>query len=160
MNAKELAILAQFRKNARENLTTASRHIRVPISTIYDRLRRYEGTIIRRHTSLLDFAQLGYGIKVQMAIKVHNAEREAVLQFLTKHPRVNSLFTVSNEYNFMFEVILKTLHEVSEFNVALDSFTIIKKQEFYLVDDIKREEFMTDPLSVDMPISFVQQQSQ
>ena len=43
VDTKEQLILSQFRRNARENLTTTSKRIHIPISTIYDRLKKYEG---------------------------------------------------------------------------------------------------------------------
>ena len=64
MDKKELLILSQFRKNARENLTTTSRRIHVPISTLHDRLKKYEGKVIQRHTSILNFGEIGYNLKL------------------------------------------------------------------------------------------------
>jgi len=149
MNQKELLILSQFRKNARENLTSASRNTRVPISTLYDRLRKYEGTVIRKHTALLDFGKIGYSLKVHMAIKVAPKHRVDLREFLLKHPRVNSLFTVSNGYDFLAELIFRNLFEVSVFSELLDKYTIVDKHEFYIVEDIKREDFLVESEFVD-----------
>lgn len=144
MDRKELLILSQFRRNARENLTTASRKIHVPISTIYDRLRRYEGSVITKHTALLDFGKLGYGLKIQMVLKVNPKDKKGLLEFLSKHNRVNSLFTVSNGFDYMIEVILRDLLEVSQFLESLEQFNILDRHEFYIISDVKREEFLTD----------------
>ena len=144
MDKKELLILSQFRRNARENLTTASRKIHIPISTIYDRLRRYEGSVITKHTALIDFGKLGYGLKIQMVMKVHSKDKRRLQEFLSKHTRVNSLFTISNGFDFMIEVILKNLLEVSQFLESLEQFEILDKHEFYVISDIKREDFLTD----------------
>ena len=144
MDKKELMILSQFRRNARENLTTASRKIHIPISTIYDRLRRYEGSVITKHTSLIDFGKLGYGLKIQMVLKVHPKDRRPLQEFLSKHVRVNSLFTISNGFDFMIEVILRNLLEVSQFLESLEQFNILDRHEFYVIQDIKREDFLTD----------------
>ncbi|HLP79168.1 MAG TPA: Lrp/AsnC family transcriptional regulator [Acidobacteriota bacterium] len=149
MDKKELMILSQFRRNARENLTTASRRTHIPISTLYDRLRKYEGTIIRKHTSLLDFAKIGYGLKMQMVIKVAPKDRKRLQEFLTKHPRVNSLFSISNGYDFIVELILKNLLEVSQFAEILEQFNVLDKHEFFVVEDIKREDFLMDPELID-----------
>ena len=64
ISKKELKIISEFRKNARENLTCASRKLGIPVSTIYDRLKKYSGNLITRHTAILDFKKLGFGIKV------------------------------------------------------------------------------------------------
>ncbi|MFT4313267.1 MAG: Lrp/AsnC family transcriptional regulator [Candidatus Woesearchaeota archaeon] len=144
MNQKELLILSQFRNNARENLTTTSRRISVPISTLHDRLKKYEGTIIQRHTSILNFAELGYSLKIHMILKVNPTQKKAVKEFLKKHQRVNSVCSLSNDYDFLCEIILKDLFELTQFSEALEQFHIIDKHEFYAVEDIKREGFLTD----------------
>lgn len=142
--AKELLILSQFRINARENLTTASRKIRVPISTIYDRLKKYEGNVIQRHTSLLDFRRLGYAFKMQIILKSAIKDKGELKKFLQEHPRVNTLLTISNDYDYLAEVILKDLEEVEQFNQDLDKFDILDRHAFYIVRDLKREAFLTE----------------
>ncbi len=144
MNKKELLILSQFRKNARENLTTASRKIHVPISTLHDRLKRYEGSIITKHTALLNFGEIGFHLKVQIILKVNPTQKKAVRDFLTKQPKVNTVYALSNDYDFLFELILKDLFELTEFTEKLETFHIIDKHEFYIVEDVKREAFLTD----------------
>jgi len=147
---KELLILSQFRRNARENLTTTSKRIHIPISTIYDRLKKYEGGIIQRHTSLLDFTKLGYGIKIHLVLKVGLKDKMPVRKFLHMHPRTNSVFGISNGYDFMAEVILKNFKEVETFMEQLERFEIIDHHEFYIVSDLKREEFLLNSEDVEV----------
>ena len=149
VDKKELLILSQFRQNARENLTTTSKRIHIPISTIYDRLKKYEGTIIRRHTSLLDFSRLGYAIKIHLVLKVGLKDKMSVRKFLHSHPRTTSLFGISNGYDFMAEVILKNFEEVETFMQQLERFEIVDHHEFYIVSDLKREEFLLDSTAMD-----------
>lgn len=150
VDTKELLILSQFRKNARENLTTTSRRIHIPISTIYDRLKKYEGTIIRRHTSLLDFTKLGFAIKIHIVLKVGLKDKGTVRKFLSFHPRTNSLFGISNGYDFMAEIILRDFEEVESFMSQLEKFDILDHHEFYIVSDLKREEFLLDSQMIEM----------
>ena len=150
VDTKELLILSQFRKNARENLTKTSRRIHIPISTIYDRLKKYEGTIIKRHTSLLDFTKLGFAIKIHLVLKVGLKDKGNVRKFLQFHPRTNSVFGISNGYDFMSEVILRNFAEVEQFMTQLESFNILDHHEFYIVSDLKREEFLLDSKMVEM----------
>jgi DNA-binding Lrp family transcriptional regulator len=144
MEAKELLLLSQFRKNARENLTTAAKRIRMPISTIYEKLKRYEKTIIQKYTSLLNFSQMGYAIKLHLVIRVDLKDKLKLRQYLTNNSRVNSLFAISNGYDFMAEVILKDFSEVENFIQELSVFAIADMHEFYVTSDLKREEFLAD----------------
>ncbi|MFT4312337.1 MAG: Lrp/AsnC family transcriptional regulator [Candidatus Woesearchaeota archaeon] len=145
MDTKELQILSQFRKNARENLTTASRNIRVPISTIHERLKKYEGSVIFRHTTLIDFSKIGFSLRLQLMLKIASKDRERVGMFLRAHPRVNTVSIISNGFDYMAEVILKNMQEVKLFLKQLEQFSITERHEFFIIDDMKKEAFLSDP---------------
>lgn len=147
---KELQIVSAFRRNARENLTTASRRLNIPISTIYDRLRRYQGNLITKHTAILDFKQLGFAIKVLMAFKSSIQTKAELHEFLKNHHRVNSLYKVSSTMDYLVEVLFKDLRELQEFTDTLESFGVVNRQDYYIVEDIKREEFLSNKEAVDL----------
>jgi DNA-binding Lrp family transcriptional regulator len=142
MDGKLKTIIASFRNNARENLTTASRKIRIPISTIYDKLRRLESSIITKYVTLLDFRALGYGLKLHTVLKVNPKYKDQVKGFLEHHPRINSVYAISNDYDYMVEVILKDIVEVTQFHTQLNQIGgIEEKKDFYIVEDIQKEAF-------------------
>jgi DNA-binding Lrp family transcriptional regulator len=146
---KELQIVCTFRQNARENLTTASRKLNIPVSTIYDRLKRYHGNLITRHTAILDFKKLGFAIKVLMAFKANKNNREAIHDFLKSHHRVNSMYRVSSNSDYLIEVIFKDLRELQMFADKLESLGVENRQEYYIVEDIKKEDFLTRQEAID-----------
>lgn len=148
INKKELEIVSAFRRNARESLTTASRKLRVPVSTLYDRLRKYQKNIIIKHTALLDFEKLGYSIRVILGFKTNIKNKETVQKFLENHHRINTIFKTSNESDYLIETIFKNLGEYSAFSEELEKFGIKNKHEFYVVKDIKREAFLTTDIAV------------
>jgi DNA-binding Lrp family transcriptional regulator len=151
---KELQIVSAFRRNARENLTTASRKLNIPISTIYDRLRRYQGNLITKHTAILDFKQLGFAIKVLIAFKSSIQTKSQIHDFLTTHHRVNSLYRVSSATDYLVEVLFKDLGELQEFSDTIESFGVTNRQDYYIVEDIKREDFLANKESVDLIADF------
>ena len=142
--------MSQFRKNARENLTRTSRRTGIPVSTIYDRLKRYEGSIIKKHTALLDFAELGFSLKVLMAIKVTADKRDELLSFLEKHHRVNSLYKITSGYDVLLEGIFKNLKEYQLFCENIEVFTPQGRQEFFIIEDIKQEDFLANEEFLDI----------
>ena len=150
ISKKELQIISEFRMNARENLTRASRKLHIPVSTIYDKLKKYNGNLIIRHTAILDFKKLGFSIKVMMAFKSLKSNREDILRFLTTHHRVNTIYRVSNNSDFLIEVLFKDLKELNDFIERLETFTINDIQQYYVVEDLKKEEFLTTPESIDL----------
>ena len=146
LKQKELLILASLRKDARQSLTQISKDLNIPISTIFDTLRMHERTLIRKHTSLIDFSQLGFNTKATIAVKTEIKNRESLKQFLVKHPNVNSLYKTSSDNDFLIEAIFRNINDMENFIETISNgFEIIKKETYYIVDDIKREEFFSDP---------------
>ena len=143
LKQKEIELLGHFRSNARATLTEMSKATRIPVSTIFDKLRQYEdGLIIKKHTTLLDFRKLGYDIKIQLLVMVDKGQREGLQRFLAIHPKVNTVFRVNNGYDFLIEAIFRDMNELDEFTRKLDEHGIREKKEFFVMEEIKREEFM------------------
>lgn len=147
---EELQIVSQFRNNARENLTTASRKLRIPVSTLYDRLKKYSGNIITKHTALLDFNKLGFNIRVIMTFKSQNNSKEELKSFLENHHRVNTLYKISNNHDYLIEVLFKDMSELNDFSEQIDKFGVTNKNEYYVVKDVKREAFLTTDSAVNI----------
>jgi DNA-binding Lrp family transcriptional regulator len=142
MKDKELLLISHFRSNARKNLTKISKETGIPISTIFSKLKQYEGDVIRKFTSLLDFQKLGYDMRVSILLKVDKEDRENVGNFLAKHSSVNSVFRINNTYDYLIEGIFRNMQEVHQFMEQIEKFKILDKEQFYILDDIKREAFM------------------
>jgi len=145
LNRKELLILSHFRENARKSLTNISRKTGVPVSTIFDKLKNYEENLIQRHTALLDFQKLGYEIRVKMTLTAKREDRDRLIDYLVKHKSVNSVFRINNGGDVLIEVIFRNMRELQEFSESLEGYNIRNKQEFFVLEDIKREAFMSDP---------------
>jgi DNA-binding Lrp family transcriptional regulator len=136
-------ILCLLRKNSRETLTKLSRSTGIPISTIYDRIKLHNGSVIKKHTSIVDFEKLGYSARANIALKVEKADRAELTSFLLKHGNVNSAYRTANGFDFIVEAIFRNHMELNDFSEELDkNFQITQKQIYYILEDIKREEFM------------------
>jgi len=142
MNKKDLKIISQLRTDARMSLTDMSRKINIPISTIFDRLKSND--FIVKHTSLLDFTNLGF-TKANIFLKVEREDKEALKEFLVKNNVVNSFYRINNGFDFMLECIFRQMKDLEEFNDLLESkFKIKETKSFFVIEDIKREMFLTD----------------
>jgi DNA-binding Lrp family transcriptional regulator len=151
MNKKDLLIMSFLRKDARMSLTSMSRKCNMPISTIYDKLKANEGSTIKRHTALLDFPRLGFNARANVTIKVDREERDGLLSYLLKVPNVNSVYKISNGYDYMLDIIFKDIRAMEDFFEAMESkFKIREKQVYFVVDDLKREGFLSEPELLDM----------
>lgn len=151
ISKKDLLILTELRKNARETLTRISRKTSIPVSTIFDKIRCYQGDLITKHTALIDFSKLGYNARANIMIKVDRNAREEARQFLFNHHNVNSVYKISNGFDFLIEGIFKNVKDVEDFiDVLGGKFKLEQTQVHYIVEDIKKEAFMNDGQLLDI----------
>ena len=145
---KDLQIMAVLRENSRISLTKMSKRLGIPISTLYDKLKGYQQSVIKKHTCLVDFAQLGYNARANVTLRVERKDREMLLERLMKTSNVNSIYKISNGYDFLVEVIFRDVKELEDFFDTLEeTFKIKDRQVYFVIEDIKREEFLTQELT-------------
>jgi len=148
---KDLQIISNLRADSRQTLTDISKKTKIPISTIYDRLKANEGNLIKRHTCLLDFDMLGFTTRAKVLLRVDKSVREETKEYLMKHRNINTLEKINNNYDFLFEVVFRQIKELEDFLEQLEEkFKVKSKQVFYVIEDVKRESFLTEPEMLDV----------
>ena len=148
---EELVILSHLRKNAREQLTSISKKTRIPVSTIFNKLRNQMVPLIRRHTCIIDFARIGYSTVATMIFKVDKPQKEEFRDELRKCRNVNSLQKINNGSDFLCETVFRDMKQLEDFLEGLEEkYKIRQKQVFYHIEDIKREEFLAEPELTDL----------
>ncbi len=145
LQTKELKIIANLRTNARMPLTEMSKNTRIPVSTIFKTLKQQEDNLILKNTCLIDFNKLGYGSRANILLKINKEQREDINNFLIKNPNINNVFKVNNGYDYLIEVIFKNISDLEDFLEIIDEkFIINDKKVLYIINEIKREGFMTN----------------
>lgn len=140
---RDMALIQQLRGNSRLTLTQISKKTKIPISTLFDRLKAQQDHSIMKHTTLLNFDALGYGTRVQLSLVVDPREREALQQHLLCHQQVNSVFEVAQQFDFIVEGIFKQVREVKEFLSSLQGrFPSLQYTSQFITRDLKRETFL------------------
>ena len=146
LSKKDAEFISHLRNNARKKITSISREMQIPVTTIYDKLRTHERKFVKKHVSLLDFPKLGLHAKAHISIKVNKDSREALQKFLMEHPNVNSLSKVDFGSDFLAEVVFKNSGEVRNFVERLEKdFDVNNTQVFSVIEELKKEEFLTKP---------------
>ena len=146
INKKDLLIISYLRNNARMPLTKMSRKTQIPVSTIFDRLKLNEEDLILKHTSLLNFPKLGYNVRANITLKVDREDKETLKEFLIKNQSINSVYKINNGFDFMVEGIFRQIKDMEDFIDKLeDRFKIQDKRFFFIIEDLKREAFMSNP---------------
>jgi len=136
-------ILNELRKNARVSLLEVAKKTNIPLSTVYDKVRNYEGEIIKKHTSIIDFQNLGYHARRIIALKVKKENKENIQNFLESHPNVNSLYKINNGFDFLVEIVARNsgaIYDILE-EIRLQN-GILKKSCFEILEEIKKEDFL------------------
>jgi len=144
---EHMILLSHLRKNARQTLTNLSRATSIPVSTIFDRIKHYvESGWIVKYTALIDFQHFGYSTRAKMAFKIKKENKEDVRSFIEKHKQINGAFRVNNGFDFLIEGVFKNMKDLEEFLENFENkFNVQKREVFYIIEDIKRESFLSSP---------------
>ncbi|MDD4878117.1 MAG: Lrp/AsnC family transcriptional regulator [Candidatus Nanoarchaeia archaeon] len=146
MDKREMLIISALRQNCRQSLTDMSKETRIPISTIHERINCYDRTLIKKHTALIDFAKLGFNTRAKVLVKVDREQRKKLQEFLKTCKNVNTLLKVNNGFDFLADMIFPHIKEMEDFVEGLEKkFRLINKEVFYVIDELKMEEFFADP---------------
>lgn len=138
---KDLEIISHLRHNARKSLVSISKSTNIPKSTVFDKMKILHEDIIKKHTVIVDFPKIGYNLRIFILFKTYNEKK--LKDFLTSHKNVNSVFHVNNGYTFLTDCIFHDYQELFYFKQDLEKHKISKKQVFTIVDELKREDFLS-----------------
>lgn len=138
---KNSYLLSYFRSNARISLTQLSKQTKIPVSTLFERLKSFEeNNYITKHTSLINFNQLGFDIRVQ--ILVESIDSKQLSLFLSNNTNINNVFRINNGFDFLIEAIFSNISELDAFMQDLKNQPVKKTKEFFVLEELERERFM------------------
>jgi DNA-binding Lrp family transcriptional regulator len=143
---KDMEILAHLRKDARKKVTEISKKLKMPVTTIYDRLKAHNKKgIVKKHVALLDFTKLGYHAAALIALKVANEKRNELRDYLSEHPNVNSLYRINFDHDFLTEVIFEDVSKLQEFIDLLGlKFGVKEPKIFNIIGEVHKEKFLSE----------------
>jgi len=143
VDQSDLKILDYLRRNTRETMTRISKETGIPISSVFDRLKRLEAIgVIHRYTTLLDMKKIGIHVCVIVFFKTTDVMKQSLEHWLKDNKHVNTLIRINGDWDFMAEALFNNIR-------ALEAFTQEIREEFegvqcsvqYILDDLKREGF-------------------
>jgi Lrp/AsnC family transcriptional regulator, leucine-responsive regulatory protein len=145
VTSTDLLIMNHLRRNARIKITDIARNIGIPPTTIYDRLRAQEKRgLVKKHVTLIDFSQLGYQSVALLALHANKENRQALQDYLIKHPNVNSLYRTEYGADFLIEVVIENAAKLQDFIDQTDNLFGIKNLTmFNLSCELKKEGFLS-----------------
>jgi len=146
MKRTDLMIISCLRQDARMKLTDMSKITKIPVSTIFDRIRLLEGIGIVKNTALVRFDLLGYWTKAIITFSAGKQERQKLHDLLEKSENVNNLCRINNGWDFLIEAVFHNVKEVEDFVESIEEKVKLKdKKVFYVIEELGREEFLNSP---------------
>ncbi|MBI2664830.1 Lrp/AsnC family transcriptional regulator [Candidatus Woesearchaeota archaeon] len=150
---KDFAIISYLRQNSRIKLSKIFESSRIPISTIYDNLKVSNKETITKYTCLVDFAKLGFNARAKLVIHSKLSRKKELLDFLLNHPNINSVYKINNGYDFLAEAIFPTMNDLEELIDTIKTrFRAKRLESYYIIGDLKREAFLSDPKMLNLVI--------
>jgi len=144
LDSSDLKILSALRTNGRETLTKISRDTGIPISLVFDRLKRMEESIIRRYSCSVDWERLGLKRRVLLLIRMPERLREKALARLANSHHINNLWRLGDKCGLAAEAIFLDLRQEERFIEALKKdFEDIDVSTHEVVDSPKWEGFLS-----------------
>lgn len=145
VSEKELEVVRHLRRNARIKLTELSRVTNLPVSTLFDMVRRPGFGGINRMCALLDFQKLGFGACAIMLLKVVPECREKLKAHLLVSEHVNYLIRVNNGFDFVVECVFRNMRELEEFCEKLEKLYRVKGRDVhFVIEELRREGFLVN----------------
>ncbi len=145
LTKKELLILTHLRSNSRKSLVIISRDTGIPISTVFDKVGKLGKNTISKYSPLLDFQKIGFGIRINFVLEANDKRKQELKEFLLENKNINSILRLNNGFDFFVEAVFKDMKGFEEFAESLEKFKIKKKKEFFVIEDLKKEDFFTKP---------------
>ena len=138
-------ILSLLRENSRISLTEVAKKTHVPVSTLHEMVKsNFKGSITKK-TILLDFDKVGFPARANLLLKVKKEQREKMKSYLRANPHTNTIYSVSNGFDFSAEFVFRDFKEMELFFEEMDEkFDIIDKKKCYVMEELKREGFMAN----------------
>lgn len=137
---QDLLVLGKLRANSRATLTDIGAELKIPVTTVFEKVRKLKRKVITKYVDILAFEKIGFVVRANFILKVEEKKREQLRKFLLEHKNVNSLFRTNSGFDFFVETIFADMSQLQQFSDQLDALKATKKMHF-VVEEIKREGF-------------------
>lgn len=140
MDENDIIIMSHLRRNARKSLVEVANETGIPISTVYDKVKKQEKMIIKKHTCIIDFQKIGYNIRSVMLVKLK--DDQGFKLFANTNYHVNSVFRLNEQGMYMIDCIFMYMAEMEDFLSQLDKCSVEEKTMHFISEEIVRENFL------------------
>jgi len=151
---KDLEIISLLRRNSRLSITRIARKVSLPISTVYDRMKRLQKSgVIKKYTCLVDYKAFNYPVTSHILLRINGKNKERAEAFLANSIYTNNFHKVNgDEFNYFGTFVFPSMEELQEFlERAAEKFNIYGYKVFYVLREIREEGFLEDTTFLKIP---------
>ncbi|MCX6707126.1 MAG: Lrp/AsnC family transcriptional regulator [Candidatus Woesearchaeota archaeon] len=137
MNPNEKEIIKCLRHGKRVNVSAIAREMKLPVSTVADKIRKIDRKYVIKRSSLLDYPALGYLSHHMLAVKVNGNAKQEFLDCMKEDRSISSIYHTNSNFTFLLEIVCKDSYEFvrwienirSKYPVDISSFQILKVED-------------------------------
>lgn len=133
LSDKDVKLLEILQKDCKRSLKDIAREIKSPVTTVYDRVKRFEKEgLVKKYVAVLDDKKLDRPFTVfifaRIAYHVPGESRplsqREIAKEISKYPNVQGVYIISGDWDIMLKVKGKDIDEISSF--VVDELRTIK----------------------------------
>lgn len=136
IDKKDKKLLVELLKDGRESFSDLARSCRMTRQSIFSRVKSLKRKgVIRNFTVNLDYQKLGLNIKAYVLISADplGRFRERAIKTLTQLPQVSQIHIMFGRFDFLVEVMVKDINELSSLLAKIHELEMINKTETMIV---------------------------
>jgi len=136
IDSKDKKVLIELLKDGRKSFADLARACRMTRQSIFSRIKslRRKG-VIKGFTVVLDQQKLGLNLKAYILLSAHSSEeaRERASKTLAQFPQISQIHRLFGRFDFLLEVLVKDINELSEIIGKIHRIEVITKTETMIV---------------------------
>jgi DNA-binding Lrp family transcriptional regulator len=137
MDQNEKEILRRLRHGKRVNVSAIAREMKLPVSTVADKIKKIDRKYVIKRSSLLDYPALGYLSHHMLVVKVSSTAKQDFLNIMKEDRSVSSIYHTNSGFTFLLEIVCKDSYEFvrwlenirSRYPVDINSYQILKIED-------------------------------
>lgn len=110
LDEKDKKIITILMGNGREKLTNIARKVGLSIDATNNRIKKMLDNEVFNFGIYINPQKIGYGLTANAWIKLHNLNEEEYnkfINYLTKHPRITTLLSITGDYDLNAVIMVK-----------------------------------------------------
>lgn len=119
LTEKDFKILQELQKDCKKTLKQLSKITKIPITTIYDRVRRMEKDgLITKYSAILDHKKLNFPITAFIlvsTVKDEETNEDTIIDEVSRFLNVQESHLISGEWDLVLKMRAKSVDEIGDF---------------------------------------------